>query len=48
MILLRPSEYICLYEVIIGMEGIIRTGDICGIPSDEVSKEMLMLKKLLL
>ena len=30
MILLRPSEYICLYEVIIGMEGIIRTGDICG------------------
>ena len=44
MILLKPSEEICLYEVIIGMEGIIRTGDICGIPSDEVSKEMLMLK----
>ena len=39
MILLKPSEEICLYEVIIGMEGII-----CGIPSDEVSKEMLMLK----
>ena len=44
MILLKPSEEICLYEVIIGMEGIIRTGDICGIPSDEVSKEMLMLR----
>ena len=42
--MLKPSEEICLYEVIIGMEGIIRTGDICGIPSDEVSKEMLMLK----
>ena len=44
MILLKHLEKNCLYKVIIGMEGIIRTGDICGIPSDEVSKEMFMLK----
>ena len=33
-----------LGDVILGMEGIIKTGEICGVPSDEVSKEMLMLK----
>ena len=40
----KAPEEISLYEVIIAMEGIIQTGEICGVPSDEVSKEMLMLK----
>ena len=31
-------------KVIIAMEGIIQTGEICGVPSDEVLEEMLMLK----
>ena len=40
----KAPEEISLYDVILGMEGIIQTGEICGVPSDEVSKEMLMLK----
>ena len=40
----KAPEEISLYDVILGMEGIIKTGEICGVPSDEVSKEMLMLK----
>ena len=40
----KAPEEISLYDVILGMEGIIKTGEICGVPSDEVSKEMLMSK----
>ena len=40
----KAPEEIILYDVILGMEGIIKTGEICGVPSDEVSQEMLMLK----
>lgn len=40
----KALEEISLYDVILGIEGIIRTGDICGVPSDEVSEEMIMLK----
>ena len=40
----KAPEEISLYDVILGMEGIIQTGEICGVPSDEVSQEMLMLK----
>ena len=40
----KAPEEISLYDGILGMEGIIKTGEICGVPSDEVSKEMLMLK----
>ena len=40
----KAPEEISLYEVIIAMEGIIQTGEICGVPSDEVLEEMLMLK----
>ena len=40
----KAPDEISLYDVILGMEGIIQTGEICGVPSDEVSKEMLMLK----
>ena len=40
----KAPEEISLYDVILGMEGIIQTGEICGVPSDEVLEEMLMLK----
>ena len=40
----KAPEEISLYDVILGMEGIIQTGEICGGPSDEVWEEMLMLK----
>ena len=40
----KAPEEISLYDVILGMEGTVQTGDICGIPSDEISQEMLMLK----
>ena len=40
----KAPEEISLYDVILGMEGVVQTGDICGIPSDEISQVMLMLK----
>lgn len=40
----KAQEEISLYDVILGMEGVVQTGDICGIPSDEISQVMLMLK----
>ena len=40
----KAPEEISLYDVILGMEGVVQTRDICGIPSDEISQVMLMLK----
>ena len=40
----KAPEEISLYDVILGMEGVVQPGYICGIPSDEISQEMLMLK----
>ena len=40
----KAPEEISLYDVILGMEGVVQTGDICGIPSDEISQVMLILK----
>ena len=40
----KAPEEISLYDVILGMEGIIQTGEICGVPANEISEEMLMLK----
>ena len=44
LVLIKHPDEISLYDVIISMERIVQTGSICGTPSDEVSKEMLMLK----
>ena len=40
----KAPEEISIYDVILGMEGIIQTGEICGVPANEISEEMLMLK----
>ena len=40
----KAPEEISLYDVILGMEGAVQTGDICGIPSDEISQEMFILE----
>ena len=40
----KAPEEISLYDVILGMEGIIQTGEICGVPANEISEKMLMLK----
>ena len=42
--LVKAPEEISIYDVILGMEGIIQTGEICGVPANEISEEMLMLK----
>ena len=42
--MVKAPEGISIYDVILGMEGIIQTGEICGVPANEISEEMLMLK----
>ena len=42
--LVKAPEEISIYDVILEMEGIIQTGEICGVPANEISEEMLMLK----
>lgn len=47
--LARDSEDICLYDIIMSMEGAARTGEICGTPSDEIEQELkgIRLKDML-
>ena len=33
-----------LYDVILSMEGVVQTGKICGLPSDELEQEMVTLE----
>ena len=35
---------ISLYDVILSMEGVVQTGKICGLPSDELEQEMVTLE----
>lgn len=39
----NPDE-ISLYDVILSMEGVVQTGKICGLPSDELEQEMVTLE----
>lgn len=39
----NPDE-ISLYDVILKMEGVVQTGKICGLPSDELEQEMVTLE----
>ena len=40
----HPDE-ISLYDVIIGMEGIVQTGKVFGTPSEEIAQEMMALEE---
>ena len=39
----NPDE-ISLYDVILSMKGVVQTGKICGLPSDELEQEMVTLE----
>ena len=41
--LAKAPEEISLYDVILSMEGAVRTGEICGRPAAEIAQEMLAL-----
>lgn len=40
----KNPEEISLYDVILSMEGVVQTGKICGLPSDELEQEMVTLE----
>ena len=40
----KNPEDISLYDVILSMEGVVQTGKICGLPSDELEREMVTLE----
>ena len=42
--LAKAPEEISLYDVILSMEGVVQTGKICGLPSDELEQEMVTLE----
>ena len=39
----KAPEKISLYDIILSMEGAVRTGEICGRPAVEIAQEMLAL-----
>ena len=39
----KASEEISLYDIILSMEGAVRTGEICGTPTDVMTQEILAL-----
>ena len=39
----RPANGISLYDIILSMEGAVRTGEICGTPTDVMAQEILAL-----
>ena len=40
----KNPEEISLYDVILSMEGVVQTGKICGLSSDELEQEMVTLE----
>ena len=44
----KAPEKISLYDIILSMEGAVRTGEICGTPAAEIAQEMLALKGITL
>ena len=41
--LAKAPEEISLYDIILSMEGAVRTGEICGTPTDVMAQEILAL-----
>ena len=41
--LVKDPEEISLYDIILSMEGAVRTGEICGTPTDVMAQEILAL-----
>ena len=39
----KAPDEISLYDIILSMEGAVRTGEICGRPAAEIAQEMLAL-----
>ena len=45
LVLIKHPDEISLYDVIIGMEGIVQTGKVFGTPSEEIAQEMMALEE---
>ena len=45
LVLIKHPDGISLYDVIIGMEGIVQTGKVFGTPSEEIAQEMMALEE---
>ena len=44
--LVKAPEEISLYDIILSMEGAVRTGEICGTPAPEIEQEIDTLERM--
>lgn len=44
--LAKAPEEISLYDIILSMEGAVRTGEICGTPAPEIEQEIDILERM--
>ena len=42
----KAPEEISLYDIILSMEGAVRTGEICGKPASEIEQEIAVLERM--
>ena len=42
----KAPEEISLYDIILSMEGAVRTGEICGKPASEIEQEIAILERM--
>ena len=42
----KAPEKISLYDIILSMEGAVRTGEICGTPAPEIEQEIVVLERM--
>ena len=42
----KAPEEISLYDIILSMEGAVRTGEICGTPAPEIEQEIAILERM--
>ena len=44
--LVKDPDEISLYDIILSMEGAVRTGEICGSPAPEIEQEIAILERM--
>ena len=44
--LVKDPDEISLYDIILSMEGAVRTGEICGTPAPEIEQEIAILERM--
>ena len=46
LMLVKDPDEISLYDIILSMEGAVRTGEICGTPAPEIEQEIAILERM--